>query len=610
MCGIFGVVSDTAKYTEVKAGLENLAYRGYDSAGVTVAKKGFGYVATHKVEGHPKFLPNVDIVGHVAIGHNRWATHSPPTKDNSHPYTSMDKKISLVHNGIIENYAEVRRFLESKGFTFYSETDTEVLPNLIQYYLSQNNNDMRDAMRRTAAQVVGAFGVIFIHSDRADQLHLMKLGSPMYVGKADNGIYVCSDAYSFPKNVTSYSPIEDNKILIITKDSIDMQDISGQTLSFIFDKKMEAMETYQLGEYEHYMEKEIFEQVDYVTSAIAGRLKDNEIKLGGVDQCLEGILDAQQVVFTGCGSAFNAAQVGCMAMEEVGKLISRGVTAGELKYLDFLINDRTWMVTVSQSGETADVIGCLKKVKAKEARVLGVVNTPNSTIYQMTDCGVHIRAGKEVSVASTKAVTNQIIAMLLLAYKVGLENGATYKEYRDFCVELKMLPLFIGSLLLGQKEKIKAICEPYKASKTAFVIGRNVLEPIANEIALKIKEISYIHAEGYSGSELKHGPLALIDNEMLNICLLDRNCHPEKTESNIEEIRARGGKVVLITNYEEDEVENKIYDHIISVKTGENKYITAILFNIVGQLMSYYLALLNDRNVDLPRNLAKSVTVE
>jgi len=249
-------------------------------------------------------------------------------------------------------------------------------------------------------------------------------------------------------------------------------------------------------------------------------------------------------------------------------------------------------------------------VKANDARVLGVVNTPNSTIYQMTDCGVHIRAGKEVSVASTKAVTNQIIAMLLLAYKVGLENGATYKEYRDFCVEMKMLPLFINSLLTDQKEKIKPICEVYKSSKTAFVIGRNVLEPIANEIALKIKEISYIHAEGYSGSELKHGPLALIDNEILNICLLDRNCHPEKTESNIEEIRARGGRVVLITNYEEDEVENKIYDHIISVKTGENKYLTAILFNIVGQLMSYYLALLNDRNVDLPRNLAKSVTVE
>ena len=253
MCGIFGVVSDTAKYSEVKAGLENLAYRGYDSAGVTVAKKGFGYVATHKVEGHPKFLPDVDINGHVAIGHNRWATHSPPTKENSHPYTSMDGKISLVHNGIIENYTEVRKFLESKGFTFYSETDTEVLPNLIQYYLSQNNNDMRDAMRRTAAQVVGAFGVIFIHSDRADQLHLMKLGSPMYVGKSETGIYICSDAYSFPQNVTEYSPIDDNKILVITKDYIDMQDIGGQSLYFIFDKKVEAMKTYQLGEYKHYM---------------------------------------------------------------------------------------------------------------------------------------------------------------------------------------------------------------------------------------------------------------------------------------------------------------------------------------------------------------------
>jgi glucosamine--fructose-6-phosphate aminotransferase (isomerizing) len=287
-----------------------------------------------------------------------------------------------------------------------------------------------------------------------------------------------------------------------------------------------------------------------------------------------------------------------------------------LKYREALVDDKSWLVTVSQSGETADVIGCIKNMKAKGAKVLGIVNTPNSTIYQMTDCGIHIRAGKEVSVASTKAVTNQILAMLLLAYKIGLENGCSYREYKHFIKEVQKLPYFVNKAI-SLEEKIKGICETYKDSKTAFVIGRNTLEPIADEIALKIKEISYIHAEGYSGSELKHGPLALIDDKILNVCLLDKNFYPEKTISNIEEIRARGGKVILITNYTKHEIENKIYDRLISIEnrlisteTGDNKYITAMIFNIIGQLVSYHLALHNGRDVDLPRNLAKSVTVE
>jgi glucosamine--fructose-6-phosphate aminotransferase (isomerizing) len=357
------------------------------------------------------------------------------------------------------------------------------------------------------------------------------------------------------------------------------------------------------------MQKEIYEQFSYVMSGLMGRIKDTEIVLGGLQDCIDKLASSNQIIFTGCGSANNAARVGALAMEEVGKLMSRNMASGELKYKDALVDEKSWLVTVSQSGETADVIGCIKNMKAKGANVLGIVNTPNSTIYQMTDCGIHIRAGKEVSVASTKAVTNQILAMLLLAYKIGLENGCSYREYKEFVKEAQKLPYFINRVL-KQEEKIKGICGTYKAAKTAFVIGRNALEPIADEIALKIKEISYIHAEGYSGSELKHGPLALIDDKILNVCLLDKNFYPEKTISNIEEIRARGGKVILITNYTKGEVENKIYDRLISAETGNNKYITAMVFNIVGQLLSYHLALHNGRDVDLPRNLAKSVTVE
>ena len=606
MCGIFGSVADKVEYNIIKQGLKSLAYRGYDSAGIAVATT--EGVVIERTEGHPKFLPDLQLVGTAAIGHNRWATHSPPTKENSHPYTSNDSKISLVHNGIIENYTEVKRFLEDKGFTFYSQTDTEVLPNLIQYYLSQGN-DLRAAMRLTAKHVEGAFGVIFIHSDYPKQLNLMKLGSPMYVGRADETVYVCSDAYSFPESVKTYSSIDDGKILIIHKDSVDVQDLSGTKLTLIFEEKSVSADTYCLGKHEHYMRKEIHEQFDYVVSALAGRIRSAEIKLGGLHDCIEDFASSRQIVFTGCGSAHNAALVGSLAMEEVGKLMCRQMPAGELKYADLLIDNKTWLVTVSQSGETADVIGCIKNLKSKGANVLGIVNTPNSTIYQMTDCGIHIRAGKEVSVASTKAVTNQILAMLLLSYKIGLENGCSYREYKNFLTEIQRLPYYINRVI-SQEEKIKGICGTYKDSKTAFVIGRNVLEFIAKEAALKIKEISYIHAEGYSGSELKHGPLALIDDKILNICLLDRNFYPEKTISNIEEIRARGGKVILITNYTKHEIGNKIYDRLISVETGENKYITAMVFNIVGQLLSYHFAIHNDRNVDLPRNLAKSVTVE
>jgi glucosamine--fructose-6-phosphate aminotransferase (isomerizing) len=606
MCGIFGSVADKVEYNTIKKGLEKLAYRGYDSAGVAVAT-GKG-VVIQRTEGHPKFLPELPLAGTSAIGHNRWATHSPPTKENSHPYTSNDKKISLVHNGIIENYTEIRKFLEGKGITFYSQTDTEVLPNLIQFYMSRGD-DLQTAMRNTAKHVEGAFGVIFIHSDHPNQLNLMKLGSPMYVGRAPDAVYVCSDAYSFPEEVGTFSSIDDNKIVIIRKDSVDVQDLSGTKLTLIFEEKNTPEDTYCLGEYQHYMQKEIKEQFDYVVAALAGRIRDTEIKLGGLEDCIEPFSQSGQIIFTGCGSAHNAALVGSMAMEEIGRLMSRQVPAGELKYADLLIDDKTWLVTVSQSGETADVIGCIKNMRAKGARILGVVNTPNSTIHQMTDCGIHIRAGKEVSVASTKAVTNQILAMLLLAYKIGLENGCSYRDYKKFTTEIQRLPYFINRVV-AQEEKIKDICELYKDSKTAFVIGRNVLEPIAKEVALKIKEISYIHAEGYSGSELKHGPLALIDDKILNVCLLDKNFYPEKTISNIEEIRARGGKVILVTNYTDGEIDSKIYDSLISVETGTNKFITAMAFNIAGQLISYHLALHNNRNVDLPRNLAKSVTVE
>lgn len=606
MCGIFGSVSDRVKYSVIKEGLENLAYRGYDSAGIAIASD--TGVKVFKTEGHPKNLPDQHETGNSAIGHNRWATHSLPTKENSHPYTSNNGKIFLVHNGIIENYSELKDKLSKKGFKFYSETDTEVLPNLLQMYL-EKGHDIVSAMSQASKNIVGAYGVIFIHKDYPQQLNIMKLGSPIYIGKTQNGVFVCSDAYSFPTEVEQISSIDDNKIVILKKDNIVVKDVDGNSLSLMFEDKSDVVEEYSLGQYKHYMEKEIFEQYDYSIASIAGRIKNFDITLGGLIECFESITKARQIIFTGCGSAYNASLIGTLAMEEIGKVLSRSMPSGELKYSKPIIDNETWSIVVSQSGETADAIGCIKNLKEKGAKVLGIVNVPNSTIYKMTDCGIHIRAGKEVSVASTKAVTNQIIANLLLAYKVGLENGCTYKEYKEFCTQMQQLPQRIKNIL-SLYEDIKKTSSIYGTYENAFVIGRGVLEPIAKEIALKIKEISYIHAEGYSGSELKHGPLALIDSKIMNICLLDKHDNPHKTLSNIEEIKARSGNVLLITNFSKEETNSKIYDNIISIGTGDNKFINSILFNIVGQIISYNLAYVRGKSIDLPRNLAKSVTVE
>lgn len=609
MCGIFGIVSlnGNSKYSSVKQGLENLAYRGYDSAGIAVL--GDQGITVSRCEGHPKFLPDNEISGKVSLGHNRWATHSPPTKENSHPYVSNDNKIYLVHNGIIENYVEIKKFLTENGFTFYSETDTEVVPNLIQYHLSKAK-DLKQAMKLTASQIVGAYGIIFIHTDYPEQLNIIKLGSPMYIGRSENTeVYVSSDNHSFPETVGVYHAIEDQKLCIIGMNTIDIEDYTGNKIEAIFEEQTGTNNLYTLGGYDHYMQKEIYEQVDYARSCIAGRVVGNKIKLGGLDDCIASLKLSKMITFTGCGSAFLAACVGGLAMEEIGHIPSRVIASGELKYYNSCVDDKMWLVTVSQSGETADVIGCIKEFKNNGANVLGVINTPSSTIHRMTDCGIHIRAGKEISVASTKAVTNQVLSMLIMAYYVGLENGCTYIEYKKFCKEITHLPDLINKVVRAELE-IQKVAEDLSDFEKTYVIGRNVLEFVAKETALKIKEISYIHAEGYSASELKHGPIALIDSEMLSICYLDKYSHPEKTISNIEEIKARGGKILLITNYEKDETNKKIYDIIINVETTENKFLNALIFNVVGQLLSYHFALLKGRDVDLPRNLAKSVTVE
>ena len=609
MCGIFGIVSlnGNSKYSSVKQGLEKLAYRGYDSAGIAVlGDKG---ITVSRCEGHPKFLPDNVISGKVSLGHNRWATHSPPTKGNSHPYISNDNKIYLVHNGIIENYVEIKKFLTENEFTFYSETDTEVIPNLIQYHLSKTK-DLKQAMKLTASQIVGAYGIIFIHTDYPEQLNILKLGSPMYVGRSENTeVYVSSDIHSFPETVDVYTAIEDQKLCIIGMNTIDIEDYTGNKIEAIFEEQVNTDKLYTLGGYDHYMQKEIYEQVDYTRSCIAGRVVGNKIKLGGLDDCISSLRLSKMITFTGCGSAFLAACMGGLAMEEIGRIPTRVIASGELKYYNSHIDEQMWLAVVSQSGETADVIGCIKEYKNKGANILGIINTPSSTIHRITDCGIHIRAGKEISVASTKAVTNQVLSMLIMAYYVGLENGCTYIEYKKFCEEITHLPDLINKVVRGELE-IQKVAEDLSEFEKAYVIGRNVLEFVAKETALKIKEISYIHAEGYSASELKHGPIALIDSEMLSICYLDKYSHPEKTISNIEEIKARSGKVLLITNYKKEVTNSKIYDIIINVETTENKYLNALIFNVVGQLLSYHFALLKERNVDLPRNLAKSVTVE
>lgn len=607
MCGIFGYLGNKDSYKIVREGLEKLSYRGYDSAGI-VSVKGSGFF-DNKCVGHPDLLSESGPKSSLSIGHNRWATHGAPTKLNSHPHFSNDRKIALVHNGIIENYAHLKAHLEAEGFIFYSETDSELIPNLIQFYSKAFS--LEQAIMAALKVIRGAYAIVFVHIDHPSKIFAARLGSPVCIGKdSDGGIYVSSDFGSLPAEVNNVITMSDNRVATVEiGGEINITSLDGKMMEAIFERVDLESASYSLGNFDHFLEKEIFEQADYIRNALTGRVGNDEIRIGGIAGSISNILNAEEIIYTGCGSAFLAAQIGAYAMETIARKRVRIIPAGELKYYNAVINKNTVLIAVSQSGETADTIGCIKAFKKHGAHTIGIINVPNSTISKMVNSGVYIRAGKEVSVASTKAVMNQIVAMVSMAGMIGSKKDFSAISYERFILELKSIPSKIEKIT-SNINKIKNISKIYSKYDNMLFIGRGINEMVAKEAALKVKEISYIHAEGYSAAELKHGPLALICSEMPTVAIVQSGPMEEKMISNIREVKARDGIVIgIIEENCSNELRN-ILDEIIEVPSCSSESLRSMVSLVPCQLMAYYIAIERGCPVDMPRNLAKSVSVE
>jgi len=611
MCGIVGILGKKDYYPELKELLSNISYRGYDSCGISIVHKDRFEII--KKVGHPESLPElVDTKDSImGFGHDRWASHGGITEANAHPHLSNDERISVVHNGIIENYLELKSFLVSNGFKFHSETDTEVIPNLIQYWYSKCH-DIEKTLNTVFSELKGAYAFIMAHLDYPNKLFIARLGSPICIGIDTDAFYISSDIPSLPYFIKKTVVLENNRYAIIEHGkNIIIKNFAGVDSIFSFEELSAVQSNYTKDNYKYFLEKEIFEQPDYIRTSLAGRVNLNAeiIKLGGIESHIFRLLKTNEFVFTGCGSAFYAAQVGSYAMESLARVRSKAISAGELQYYDIIADDRTSLVCVTQSGETADTIGCINNFKKKNCNIIGIVNVVSSTISRMVDCGIYIRSGKEASVASTKSVTNQILNMILMAALLGSKGTMPTSTYLSLINELYTLPDKVSKILF-KSDHIRNICDVYKHVDSLLVIGRDKLEPIAKEYALKIKEISYIHAEGYSGSELKHGPLALINPERPTIALIENNLLGVKMMANIKEITSRGGQVIGVfeEGCSEDLVESAHFSIIIP--SNENKILNTITFLIVGQLISLHLADLRGCSVDRPINLAKSLTIE
>jgi len=609
MCGIFGAIGQINIYDEMGLALERLSYRGYDSAGIAALQEDEFDIT--KCVGHPENLDRKTLSANIAIGHNRWATHGLPSTSNAHPHLSNDKKIALVHNGIIENYLELKEFLEKLKFNFYSETDTEIIPNLIQHYYKETG-DLYKAIDLSSKMMRGAYAIVFMHLDFPNDLFVVKYGSPICIGVGESATYISSDINSLPISTKKAVALDDDRVVKVDiSGNIKIHSLGGASGSLEFDDIKIPENQYILDGYNSFLEKEINEQPIYSKNVIAGRILpgDGLIKLAGISSDIDSIICADEVIFTGCGSAFLAAQIGAYAMETLARKRCRAIPAGELKYFNAVLNKKTVMIAVSQSGETADTLGCLRAAKNHGALTLGVVNVPSSSIAREVSSGIHIRAGQEVSVASTKAVTNQVISLVSLAVLVASKKDLSKRAFSNIISDLYNIPEII-SKTLELSDEIRGVAKLYADKPSILCIGRDILEPVAREAALKIKEVSYIHAEGYSASELKHGPLALITENMPTIAFGSANLLEDKLLSNIMEIKSRGGPVISVLDENCGGSLKSIADHTIIVPGTSFSYTSVIPRLVVGQLFALHLADLNKRPIDRPRNLAKSVTVE
>jgi len=614
MCGIVGYIGDKNAYEIVINGLRRLEYRGYDSSGIALYNSELNVCKTKgKVEKLvKKAKKRIPLKATIGIGHTRWATHGEPNDTNAHPLMSNNGSLVIVHNGIIENYATIKNELISKGYKFKSETDTEVLVNLIEYVQVTENVKLGKAVQLALSQVVGAYAIAVFDKKKPDEIVVARLGSPLAIGIGEGEMFIGSDVTPFLDFTRKVIYPQEGQVGVLRNHKeTKFYEIAGDS---IISPTIETLELelseIEKGGYDHFMLKEIHEQPKAIIDTLRGRLKLNKgiIKLSGIDNNLKKFTSANKITIIGCGTSWHAGLVGEYIFEKISRISVEVEYASEFRYRDPIINTNDIVIAISQSGETADTLAAIKLAKEKGAFVFGICNVVGSSITRESHSGTYTHAGPEIGVASTKAFTTQISVLYLMALKIGKEKGIISSTlFNNYLAELKLIPEKIEKAL-NYNSKVEEIAEQIKDSSNCLYLGRGFNFPVALEGALKLKEISYIHAEGYPAAEMKHGPIALIDENMPTVVIATAKGHYDKVVSNIREIQSRKGKIIAIIT-EGDKDVKEIADYYIEVpETIES--LTPLITTIPLQLLSYHIAVKLGKNVDQPRNLAKSVTVE
>ena len=612
MCGIVAYIGEQEAYPIILKGLKRLEYRGYDSAGVALLNGNINlYKKKGKVSKLEEFAHDKELKATVGIGHTRWATHGPPNDENAHPHLSGDEYYAIIHNGIIENYDALKKELTKRGHQFKSDTDTEVLIHLIEDIRKAEDCDMVEAVRIALNEVIGAYAIVILDKTNPDRLIAARNSSPLVVGIGDGEFFVASDATPIVEYTKNVVYLEDGEIAVLEKGKdIKISTIKNQAVTPYIQELEMNLEAIEKGGYEHFMLKEIYEQPTSIRNSMLGRLNPRTglITMGGIEEYESKFLNAKRIIFVACGTSWHSALVGEYMIEDLARIPVEVEYASEFRYRNPIIDENDIVIAISQSGETADTLAALKLAKEKGAMIYGICNVVGSSIARETDAGSYTHAGPEIGVASTKAFTAQITILALIALTLANKKGSISKSrYTNLVNQLNNVPNLVETVL-KINDKVKYISELYKDARNFLYLGRGYNFPVALEGALKLKEISYIHAEGYPAAEMKHGPIALIDEEMPVVAIATRKGSYDKVVSNIQEVKARNGKIIAIVT-EGDETVREMADHVIEIPETE-EFLDPLISVIPLQLLSYHIAVMRGCNVDQPRNLAKSVTVE
>ena len=613
MCGIVGYIGNKEAYPIIIKGLKRLEYRGYDSAGIALSSG--KDIKILKQKGKVSDLEGYSIEknkrGTLGMGHTRWATHGVPNQKNAHPHISGDKKLAIIHNGIIENYDSIKRMLSEKGHVFSSETDTEVLIHLIEEIKNHEECSLFEAIRLALNEVIGAYAIIVMEEGNDNEFIAARKGSPLVIGVGEEEYYVASDVSPIIEYTRNVVYLEDGEIALINKKKkLEIKTITNiRKNPYIHELEM-SLDSIEKGGYPHFMLKEIFEQPISVLNTLRGRIdpQTKEVKLGGLMDYEQKLAKANRIIIVACGTSWHAGLIGEYLFEDLTRIPVEVEYASEFRYRNPIIKEDDIVLAISQSGETADTLAALEIAKQKGATILGICNVVGSSIARITDAGVYTHAGPEIGVASTKAFTTQVTVLTLMALRIARINGSvTTSDFHNVITELELISKQISEVLESE-QIIEEISKKFKDVQNFLYLGRGYNFPVALEGALKLKEISYIHAEGYPAAEMKHGPIALIDEEMPIVVIATKTGNYEKVVSNIQEVKARGGRLIAIVS-KGDITVKQLADYVIEIPECTEK-LSPLLTNIPLQLLSYYIAVMRGCNVDQPRNLAKSVTVE